>query len=136
MDGSKGNENPMSVLIVEDYDDTRKMLESAFKCKGYQVLSASGGRSAIESFDQQRKTERPVKLIVLDASMPDVTGYDVAEHVREIDKQVPILLLTGDTNPIVGAHAQYVGVNKVIYKPSDLPTIMEAAEELMDETGV
>jgi signal transduction histidine kinase/CheY-like chemotaxis protein len=79
------------VLIVDDEMPNREWLNRTLGPAGFTVLSASGGREAI----QMAKSEKP-DLVLLDLMMPEVTGFDVVEALRshEDTRETPIMVLT------------------------------------------
>ena len=84
------------ILVVEDYENLRKLVASfLFRC-GYAVLEAADGRTAI----QIAITEAP-KFILLDLLLPDMNGMEVARQLREIShlKHIPIIGWTGSSIP-------------------------------------
>lgn len=107
----------MRMLLAEDYDDARKLLEFAFTSAGFECDTASDGQEAVNTFDEAVRAGRDYDVILLDAGMPKLTGYEVAEHVRTLDSSVPIVMLTGDTMPVVEPHAEHSGINLVAHKP-------------------
>jgi CheY-like chemotaxis protein len=79
------------VLVVDDEPANRLWLAGALEPAGFEVLSASGGREAIELAN----TDQP-DLVLLDLLMPDVNGFDVVEALRANagTRQIPIMVLT------------------------------------------
>lgn len=76
------------VLIVEDEDDLREVLEIAFVSAGYQVTTAADGVNGWQSFDRERPD-----LLVLDLNMPKMSGFRLLKLVRS-ESYVPVLILT------------------------------------------
>jgi len=68
------------------------MLEKTLADAGYHVLSASGGRAAIEVFEQSRIT---IDLLLVDVIMPDLTGPVVAERLRAMRPELKVLFISG-----------------------------------------
>jgi signal transduction histidine kinase/CheY-like chemotaxis protein len=87
---SLGQED-IRVLVVDDEPPNREWLIRTLEPAGFTVLSASGGREAI----QMAKSEKP-DLVLLDLMMPDVTGFDVVEELRSYKdtRETPIMILT------------------------------------------
>ena len=87
---SLGQED-VRVLVVDDEPPNREWLIRTLEPAGFTVLSASGGREAI----QMAKSEKP-DLVLLDLMMPDVTGFDVVEELRSYKdtRETPIMILT------------------------------------------
>jgi signal transduction histidine kinase/CheY-like chemotaxis protein len=79
------------ILVVDDEMPNREWLNRTLGPAGFTVLSASGGREAI----QMARSEKP-DLVLLDLMMPEVTGFDVVEALRshEETREMPIMVLT------------------------------------------
>jgi CheY-like chemotaxis protein len=76
------------ILVVEDYDDTRTMLELTLRKRGYRVVSAADGAAGYEA----ALRERP-DLILMDINMPGADGLSVTRRLRgrEETRDVPIV---------------------------------------------
>jgi signal transduction histidine kinase/DNA-binding response OmpR family regulator len=79
------------ILVVDDEMPNREWLNRTLGPAGFTVLSATGGREAI----QMARSEKP-DLVLLDLMMPEVTGFDVVEALRshEETREMPIMVLT------------------------------------------
>lgn len=102
-----------TLLVVEDDPDIQSALQHLFTMVGYQVLITSSGTEAIELLQREH-----VDLIVLDLMLPDTSGYEVCEHVRQSERALtPIVMLTALTqqrNVLKGLEA---GADDYIKKP-------------------
>ncbi len=78
----------MKILIVDDEESIRETLEMAMEMEGHQVVLASSGRLALESYHSQSPD-----LIILDRMLPDGDGLEVCQSVRQVSS-IPILMLT------------------------------------------
>ena len=81
-----------TVLLVDDEPVVRQTGKAALERLGYRVIVAEDGRSAVELF---RANPDGIRLIVLDMTMPGITGEEAMRQFREIDGAVPILLSSG-----------------------------------------
>ncbi|MGR3279476.1 response regulator transcription factor RpaB [Acaryochloris marina NIES-2412] len=77
-----------SILVVDDEDSIRRILETRLTMMGYKVFTAADGVEALEIFEHQHPD-----LIVLDVMMPKLDGYGVCQAVRRTSS-VPIIMLT------------------------------------------
>jgi CheY-like chemotaxis protein len=78
------------ILCVDDQESgliARKLLLEA---EGYEILTASDGRSGLQAFISQ-----PVDAVILDYQMPEVNGDEVASQMKQAKPEIPILLLSG-----------------------------------------
>ena len=91
----------MTVLIVEDYDDTREMLEVIFSLAGHTVVSAPDGEAAF----RVAAAERP-DAIVMDLSLPRCDGVTAARRINALPwlRHVPIVAHTAKAEPLPGDH--------------------------------
>lgn len=86
-------ENPTLILCVDDETVGLQVRRLLLERAGYRVLTALDGPTGIEVF-----TREPVEAVVLDYSMPGMTGGEVARNLRRIKPEVPILMLTAYTS--------------------------------------
>ncbi|MGH1472225.1 MAG: SpoIIE family protein phosphatase [Cellvibrionaceae bacterium] len=90
----------LKVLIADDTDTDRFILESIVKREGHNVVSAKDGVEAVEKF----KTENP-DIVLLDALMPNLDGFGAARLIKELagEALIPIIFLTSltDTDALV-----------------------------------
>jgi two-component system, OmpR family, phosphate regulon response regulator PhoB len=77
------------VLLVEDSDEIRMVAEVNLQAGGFHVLGVGGGEAALETLAEMRPD-----VIVLDVGLPDLSGFDVLDRVRELFPDLPVLLLT------------------------------------------
>ncbi|MBI1736844.1 MAG: response regulator [Candidatus Rokubacteria bacterium] len=82
---------PAKVLVVDDVEKNVRLLADILRFKGYAVVTASGGRAALE----QVSAERP-DLVLLDVMMPDMNGYDVCRKIRQDPETavLPVVMVT------------------------------------------
>jgi CheY-like chemotaxis protein len=80
------------LLVVDDDVEYRSILKGVLHQAGFSVEEAGSGKEALE----QLKNGRPA-LILLDLRMPDMDGFELLRHLREVDawKAIPVIILTG-----------------------------------------
>jgi len=103
------------VLIVDDEPDAVELLGEFLRGKGYEVLTAGSGAEAL----QRVKEDRP-HLILLDIRMPGMDGFEVLRQVREMDREVGVIMVTAENEEAVGRRALQLGAFDYIVKPVDL----------------
>jgi two-component system response regulator AtoC len=103
------------VLVVDDEKVIRDTLEAFLKKKGYEVVTAA---SAMEGIEKLRK-EKP-KVILLDIRMPGLSGVDAIEKIREVDKNVGIIMATAVIDEDIARESIELGASDYIVKPFDL----------------
>ncbi len=82
----------LTVLLVEDEEPVRQVLESMLEEAGLQVLSASNGREGLAVFERLRKE---IDLIITDLTMPIMGGEEFYQAVRQRDPRVAFVFMTG-----------------------------------------
>jgi DNA-binding response OmpR family regulator len=103
------------VLVVDDEPDAVELLQEFLTAKGYEVIAASDGEEALRKV----KEDRP-HLILLDIRMPKMNGIEVLKRVREIDREVGVIMVTAVNEEETGRQALQLGAFDYITKPLDL----------------
>jgi CheY-like chemotaxis protein len=81
-----------TVLVVDDEEMVRSLAKAALLAQGWQVLEAADGQQAVDVFLQQRQA---IDVVVLDLTMPVMSGHEVFRQLREIDPQVKVIFASG-----------------------------------------
>ena len=105
---------PATLLIVDDDEGIRKLLEIMLEDQGYQTLSAPSGEMALAMVARQ-----PPDLILLDAMMPGMDGYQVARHIKAnvATANIPIIMLSGLSEQSARLSGREAGAEEVLSKP-------------------
>jgi two-component system response regulator (stage 0 sporulation protein F) len=82
------------ILLVEDQPNQRMLYEQELSDEGYDVLTASNGRDAVELFERHRPA-----LVVTDILLPGMNGIEVMERILEIDRNLPIIVHSAYSSP-------------------------------------
>ena len=109
-------EHPARILIVDDEYNDRQLLEVMLAPEGYHLLTAAGGEAALAIVAQQ-----PPDLILLDAMMPGMDGYEVAGYLKGnlATKNIPIIMATGLGDRPARMHGLSAGAEDFLTKPVD-----------------
>jgi len=83
-----------TVLLVEDEDPVRIFGARALRNKGYKVLEAKSGESALEAI---HSAEEKIDLLITDVVMPHMDGPDLVRHVRESHPEMKVIFISGYT---------------------------------------
>ena len=79
----------VQLLLVDDEDNLRSMLEAALRHNGFEIDAVASGRAALEAAAGNRPD-----LIVLDVMLPDLDGFEVCRRLRADEVWTPVLMLT------------------------------------------
>ncbi len=131
MDRRKIQYGQGTILLVDDddmiIDVGQKMLESI----GYKVLIAQTGSDALDVY---RKRKDEIDLIILDMIMPEMSGGETYERMRDIDAGVNVLLSSGYSINDQAKEILDRGCNGFIQKPYSLKDLSIVVRELLEET--
>ena len=108
------------ILVVDDEDYIRNLVQTSLSRDGRHVLLAAGGKDAIAVF----RRERP-DITILDLDMPDIDGLTVLRQIREIRLDATVFIFTGTDNPEAERQARKLGVTEFIKKGLALPSLGE-----------
>jgi CheY-like chemotaxis protein len=120
-----------TVLVVEDSPLFRKMLSDMLQDLGFtQVVEASSGQAALELLSAAG--EAPA-LVCLDLTLPDISGYEVCEHIRATPalKHVPVLMISARTQTMDRAQAEEAGASGYLIKPFSPDELQHQVERVL-----
>jgi len=107
------------VMVVDDIADNLTLLQLVLEIEGYHVELATSGRAALAKIQAS-----PPDLLLLDVMMPGMTGFEVTQHLRQVDHlSLPIVLITADQSVNL-ERALAAGANDVICKPIDVDELL------------
>jgi two-component system chemotaxis response regulator CheY len=118
-----------TVLVVEDSPMFRRMLGDMLQELGFtKVLEAFGGRAAMEMLADARPD-----LVCLDLTLPDVSGFEVCEHIRASPqlKDTPVLMISARTLAVDRAQAEEAGATGYLIKPFTPEEFRQQVERVM-----
>ena len=116
------------VLVIDDETVVGTILRYALDVDGHETVIAGDGASGIE----MARTEHP-DLIVLDLMMPDLSGYEVLELLRDDEhmRDIPVVVLTAVTMQRERARCMSKGADAVMIKPFDPREVAQAVGALL-----
>lgn len=108
------------ILIVDDLEDNRTLLERALKSSGYGTMSASSGAAALSLISRQAPD-----LVLLDWMMPQLSGLDTLRAIREHypSSRLPVIMCTAIGEEMSVVAAINAGANDYMTKPISLPIL-------------
>ncbi|MEB3161034.1 MAG: ATP-binding protein, partial [Synechocystis sp.] len=115
---------PLRVLVVDDVESNRQLLQGFFEVTGHQVWAAASGPAAIALCQQQR-----FDLILMDLMMPEMDGQAAIAEIRKTDQNptLPIVMVTASSQPL-GHLLTPQGCQGILLKPvtqSGLATLLQ-----------
>jgi two-component system cell cycle response regulator DivK len=105
-----------TILVVDDFDDTRWLLRTWLERRGFRVVEAENGREAIS----QAQSAAP-DLIIMDLEMPELDGLEATRQIREVERlaSVPIVAVSAYGAEQFRELALKAGCNEYVSTPFD-----------------
>lgn len=102
------------ILVVDDEPQLVALWMELLGQFGYQVTGQTNSRRALETFD---KDPHQFDVVLMDQTMPGITGAELAKHMLEIRPDLPIIIATGFSETISPEIAESIGIRELVYKP-------------------
>ncbi|MCQ2291550.1 MAG: response regulator transcription factor [Bacteroidales bacterium] len=120
-----------NILLVEDHVLMRMGLRMALNAEdtGCKVVAEVG---TVKEAKQYYNRKPDIDLIILDILLPDGTGIDVLEHIRSLDSEVKVLVISSDTEERHIHQLINLGINGFIDKSSEIPVLLDAIHNIMN----
>ncbi len=118
-----------TVLVVDDFEDVRDLVQFILEQEGCQVLSAGDGPSAIEVM---RRHEGPIDVLVTDATLPGMDGFELARLVALERPEVAVLFMSGNSYSREDLDRAPGAARAAIQKPFTAEELTAAVNGLLD----
>ena len=107
-------QGPRTILVVDDFDDTRLLLRTWLQKKGYRVVEAANGNQAVA----QTESHRP-DLIIMDVEMPELDGLAATRKIRTLadSEELPIVIVSAYAAEQFRDEALAAGCNEFVSTP-------------------
>lgn len=121
-----------TILVADDREVARELLESILTSSGYRVVLAADGREALD-----RAAECRADLVILDLHMPNISGFGVLEELRKRPeyRSVPVMALTASAMNGDRARALAAGFSEYVSKPVNVGALRREIARLLAEPG-
>ncbi|MDA3896672.1 MAG: ATP-binding protein [Desulfobacteraceae bacterium] len=119
------------ILLVDDEPTIVKMLQRSLDRIGYTVTARPGSVEALETFCA---TPEKFDLIITDMAMPDMTGDKLADEIKKIRHDVPVILCTGFSDTIKIRTGPEMQIDEFLTKPVDRNKLLKVIRKLLDKT--
>jgi DNA-binding NtrC family response regulator len=120
-----------TILIIDDEKAIRKTLTEILGFEGYKIEEAADGEEGLRKF-----REKNYDLILCDIKMPKLDGIEFLEKAKEINSEVPIIIISGHGNIETAVEAVKKGAYDYISKPPDLNRMLITLRNAMDKTSL
>jgi DNA-binding response OmpR family regulator len=117
---------PQRILLVEDNADLAEGIEYNLRLEGYDVRVAENGLIAV----QEAKKWRP-DLVLLDLMLPEMDGYQVLRHIRQLDRHVPVIILSARGEEADKVRGFKLDADQYVTKPFSIVELLERIAALL-----
>lgn len=116
----------VKILYVEDELFLGKIVKESLESRRYEVVMETDGDKVLDSFKQQQPD-----ICVLDVMLPNKDGFAIAEEIRALDKNIPIIFLTAKAQTDDLVKGFQIGGNDYIRKPFSMEELIARIENMM-----
>jgi CheY-like chemotaxis protein len=117
-----------TILVIEDYADSRTLLSSLLRAKGYKVIEARDGKEGL------LQANRVIPdLILMDLALPHVDGVEATRQIRQrhVLSQIPIFAISAYATFAVRGDALAAGCTEVFTKPLNIESLLGRIKETL-----
>jgi DNA-binding response OmpR family regulator len=116
----------IKVLYVEDELFLGKIVRESLETRGFEVIMESDGNNVLSLFKKEKPT-----ICVLDVMLPNKDGFTIADEIRQLDEDVPIIFLTAKTQTEDVVKGFSLGGNDYIRKPFSMEELIVRIQNLV-----
>jgi DNA-binding response OmpR family regulator len=118
--------DPFNILLVEDDPAVARSLRDGLESEGYRVFWVTSGEDGIDL-----AVDRNPDLIILDVRLPDISGFDVCQRMRQLKLRQPILMLTVRGEEMDKVLGLEMGADDYVTKPYGLRELLSRIRALL-----
>ncbi|MEN8210852.1 MAG: response regulator [Thermodesulfobacteriota bacterium] len=122
---------PEQILVV---DDENRIVDSISLClqqEGFQTIGAFNGEEALKLFKKEK-----LDLVLLDVSMPGMNGYEVMEHIFQLDEDAVIVMITGNASVESAVRALKIGAWDYLKKPFEFADLRKTVKNALSQKQI
>jgi PAS domain S-box-containing protein len=124
----KGIDESLKILAIDDQKIIRDLLESILLGLGHSIKVASSGKDGLELFQRDG-----FDLVITDLGMPEMSGWEVSQRVKEIRKETPVVMITGWGVSFEQEKIKEFGVDYLLPKPFRIEQLSRLLDLIRDE---
>ena len=120
------------ILLVDDEQNTLLTIQFVLEVANYKVTTANNGKEALDKILEAKKSDDKIDLLVLDISMPCLTGLELIDELNSLDINIPILVITGYRNKELFIELMRKGCGEYLDKPFDDEELIKRIAMLLE----
>jgi DNA-binding NtrC family response regulator len=115
------------ILVVEDNDFVRMQIVRFLGEEGHEIIESTDGEDALA------KMSAEIALAIVDVRMEPIGGFEFIRHIRGMDLETPVILVTGDQNPDLLAEAGKWNIAAVLMKPVQRDRLVKTVSRTLQQ---
>lgn len=120
------NQDNVSILCIEDDEDTCQLVSFVFKQEGYEVKTCSS-KDCLKIIEHEH-----FSAIILDNYFGELNGVDICREIRLLHPNTPIIFFSGEVRQAERDKAMAAGATTYLIKPNDFERLVETAIKLIE----
>lgn len=117
------------ILIIDDDRQMRRLVTRILTGAGHTVREAADGREGVAMFEQQ-----PAAMVITDIVMPGMEGIETIVNLRRDNPNVPIIAMSGGSDPLYLRAAARLGATGSLKKPFTSRSLLELVDAMLGKT--
>ncbi len=126
---SRNTAEQTTILVVDDENEFKGVLQEVFEMSGYTCLTASNGQEALQIMQKQK-----VHLVLTDIVMPIMDGIQLTEVIKK-KYRCQVLMMTGYVKDFTPAQAKAKGASDLIHKPLNIQELLKRVQNLLRKSS-
>ena len=118
-----------TVLVIEDYADTRQLIATVLRQDGFHVIEAEDGVEGLLKAGSSNPD-----LVIMDLALPEMDGVEIARRIQQMPKlcRTPIFVVSALLTKEIEADARAAGCTKLFSKPFDVEILLSQVRAFVD----
>jgi CheY-like chemotaxis protein len=119
------SQSKFKILVVDDNENIRDMLEDFLNFEGHTPVLAKDGEEALKIFSEQ-----DFNLIITDLGMPGMSGWELTRHIKQRKPEIPVVVITGWGAQLNSEDLKENKVELILSKPFHLDQVKQVIEKV------
>jgi len=117
------SERKFKILVVDDNENIREMLEDFLNFEGHEPVLAKDGKEALDIF-----CEQDFDLVITDLGMPGMSGWELFKYIKQRKPEIPVVIITGWGAQLEAENLKENKVESILTKPFNLDQVKQMIE--------
>lgn len=133
---SLDSERSARVLVIDDMEMVRTLLSNLLESMGHMVVTAASGSLGVETFAETLAQGRqPFDLVMTDLGMPGMSGWEVADAIKQMSPETPVALITGWGDQLDQERMAASNIDSVVAKPFTVDQVRHLITDSLKSNG-